>query len=76
MSYREYSPNRQKVFETIGFTQERIRCLDRSAAVIEHSGCINTARWHSNGVGLLTGGDDRFVKYWNLTSDFDEVMHN
>lgn len=60
-------------FSHLGFTHDKIRALTRTKAQIEHDGCINTAKWNSSGELLLTGSDDRIVKIWKLSSNYDEL---
>lgn len=40
---------------------------------IAHDGCVNTVVWTACGRKLLTGSDDRTVKFWNML-DFDNPV--
>lgn len=60
--------------KTIGFSPNKLRLLDRTAAKIEHDGCINIVKWHQSGSNFLTGSDDRNIKLWSLTNDLENVL--
>ncbi len=73
LTNREIVPS-YRLTRLLGFCLERVRDLDRTKARIEHDGCINIVKWHPNGLGFLTGSDDREIKYWSLTNDVEQVI--
>lgn len=70
---REVVPQFQQS-KSIGFSPNKLRLLDRTAAKIEHDGCINIVKWHQSGANFLTGSDDRNIKLWSLTNDLENVV--
>lgn len=63
----------QRTFQHLGYSEDRLRWFDRTSAKIEHSGCINAAKWSQYGDLLYTGSDDRLVKIWRMTSTWNDV---
>jgi WD40 repeat protein len=62
-----------RFYNWVAFKKDRLRCFDRTDAVIEHNGCINTAMWNNLGDKLYTGSDDRKIKIWQLSGNYDDV---
>ena len=51
------------------FSEAAIRSLRRvSDSRMRHHGCINTCAFSEDGLGLLSGSDDCFLKLWDVTS--------
>ncbi len=49
----------------------RIWCTDRAGPVrimVGHQGCVNRVKWHDNCNYIATGGNDGFVRLWDVQS--------
>eukprot|EP01038_Epipyxis_sp_PR26KG_P010156 gene10156-13663_t len=56
----------------LGYCKAKIREFTRYSMQPSHDGCINTARWSSDGLTLITGSDDRHIKVWKM-NDTDHI---
>lgn len=60
-------------YSPIGFSSYNISSLSSAKVKLDHRGCINTAKWNASGTKLITGSDDRTVKVWDASNNFQEM---
>src|SRR5262245_35190634 len=66
--------SRYEYLHKCAFNLQKISALTRSASVLEHDGCVNTATWSDTGELLYTGSDDRTIKVWQVSTPTNVLL--
>ncbi|MFS7889753.1 putative transcription factor WD40-like family [Helianthus anomalus] len=66
---RQIGVNSPKKFSrTISASEALVKRIDLAGKLIGHEGCVNTIEFNYCGDHLVSGSDDRRVKFWNVAT--------